>query len=218
MASTNLNPTACLLLLLFPSIILAIPAVHPPDRNNNGSDFIRTSCSTTLYPARCYASLARYANAIQRSPSQLAIVAVSVSLRRARRASAYMSSLSHSPTGASNPRAAAALRDCSSTFGDAIDQMEQSLAELRQLKSGEEFQWQMSNVETWMSAALTNEDTCTDGFEDLPSGGVKEDVCGRVARVKEVTSNALALVNSLASKQGSSAPSSQAVYLDGRGF
>lgn len=214
----NPNPTtACLLLLfIFPSLILAVYPTSQIDAANNASDFIRTSCSATLYPVRCCATLARYSNFIQQSPSQLAIVAVSVSLRRARRASAYLSSLCHGPISSSNPSAAAALRDCDSTFGDAVDQMKQSLAELHQLKTGEEFLWQMSNVETWMSAALTNEDTCTDGFEELPAGDVKEDVCGRVARVKELTSNALALVNSLASKQGSSP--SQAVDPNGRGF
>lgn len=54
----------------------------------------------------------------------------------------------------------------------------------------------MSNVQTWMSAALTDEETCTDGFEDVPNGPVKSDVSAKATGVKQVTSNALALVNS----------------------
>lgn len=64
--------------------------------------------------------------------------------------------------------------------------------------AGERFRFQMSNVQTWMSAALTEEETCTDGFEDVPEGTVKTDVCDRVSYVKKFTSNALALVNSYA--------------------
>ena len=64
--------------------------------------------------------------------------------------------------------------------------------------SGESLRFQLSNVQTWMSAALTNEETCTDGFEDIPDNEVKADVCGRAVKVKEVTSNALALVNGFA--------------------
>ncbi|KAL6003485.1 hypothetical protein ACLOJK_023716 [Asimina triloba] len=186
--------------------------------SSNATAFIRSSCSATLYPERCYNSLARYANAIQDSPSQLALVAVSISLRKARRTAAYAASLlQRSPAASSDPRALAALRDCRSTFGDAVDLIRQSQAELRQLKTGEEFRWQMSNVETWMSAAETNEDTCTDGFEGVADGPLKADVCARVGSAQEVTSNALALVNSLAAKEDAAA-SSPAVYFPGRGF
>ncbi|XP_058079412.1 21 kDa protein-like [Magnolia sinica] len=189
--------------------------------STNATDFIRTSCSATLYPERCYASLSRYANAIQQSPSQLALVAVSVSLRRARRTASYVASLQRAAAAGDPPadaRALAALRDCKSTFGDAIDLMRSSLDELRQLKTGETFRWQMGNVETWMSAALTNEDTCTDGFQAVAPGPMKSDISARVASAEEVTSNALALVNSLASKEGNAAESSEAVYFEGRGF
>ncbi|KAJ4829360.1 hypothetical protein Tsubulata_024241 [Turnera subulata] len=58
----------------------------------------------------------------------------------------------------------------------------------------------MSNVQTWMSAALTDEETCTDGFEDVEDGSVKAEVCNRAAVVKKFTSNALALVNTYAAK------------------
>jgi hypothetical protein len=49
-----------------------------------------------------------------------------------------------------------------------------------------------------MSAALTDEETCTDGFEDVADGAVKTEVCNRVADAKKFTSNALALVNTFA--------------------
>lgn len=60
---------------------------------------------------------------------------------------------------------------------------------------------QMSNVKTWLSAALTYEYTCTDGFEDFhEDDSIKYDVCSRVDGVKKLTSNALALVNRYAEK------------------
>ncbi|KAL0372738.1 UNVERIFIED_CONTAM: Pectinesterase inhibitor 3 [Sesamum calycinum] len=96
-------------------------------------------------------------------------------------------------------RAAVALHDCFTVFGDAVDQIRGSLKQMRKLTgTGEELRFQMSNVQTWMSAALTNEDTCVDGFQDVADGPVKMDVCDRTVKVKEVTSNALALVNSYA--------------------
>lgn len=91
-----------------------------------------------------------------------------------------------------------ALDDCLENFGDAGDQISESLAELKHLRRNT-FEIQMSNVETWMSAALTNEDTCLDGFRDLnATGKVTTMVTGHVQYVCELISNALALVNRFA--------------------
>ncbi|KAH9314044.1 hypothetical protein KI387_022671, partial [Taxus chinensis] len=54
----------------------------------------------------------------------------------------------------------------------------QSLAELKHLRPGT-FTFQMSNVQTWMSAALTNEDSCLNGFQGVRNGKVKVLVNGR---------------------------------------
>jgi pectinesterase inhibitor-like protein len=48
-----------------------------------------------------------------------------------------------------------------------------------------------------MSAALTNEDSCLDGFQ-VAKGRVKAMVTGRVHYLSKLISNALALVNTFA--------------------
>ncbi len=58
----------------------------------------------------------------------------------------------------------------------------------------------MNDIQTWVSAALTDEDTCTDGFaENAMNGNVKTTVRARVVNMAHMTSNALALINSYAS-------------------
>ncbi|KAK9106553.1 hypothetical protein Syun_022564 [Stephania yunnanensis] len=125
----------------------------------------------------------------------------------------YVSALSHQTNVGAEPKAVSALRDCFSTLRDAVDEIRSSLAELRRMPSAgsisgtsgpsggaDDFRFQMSNVQTWMSAALTNEDTCTDGFDVVADSQVKAGVCDQATKVKKVTSNALALVNSFAAK------------------
>ncbi|XP_071735578.1 21 kDa protein-like [Rutidosis leptorrhynchoides] len=172
----------------------------PPTTTSNDTDFIRTSCQTTLYPQICFTSLSGYSSAVQQNPGRLARVAIGVTLSKANHMAKYLSNISRDADYASSPRVAAALHDCHSVLGDAVDEIRDSLRQMRRLSgSGESLRFQLSNVQTWMSAALTNEDTCTDGFEDIPDdSGVKADVGGRTVKVKEVTSNALALVNSYA--------------------
>ncbi|KAL6187040.1 hypothetical protein ACLB2K_043156 [Fragaria x ananassa] len=62
--------------------------------------------------------------------------------------------------------------------------------------------FQLSNVQTWMSAALTDAETCTDGFEDVEDGPIKTEVVNKAETVKKMMSNALAIVNGLSSSNG----------------
>ncbi|KAL3510538.1 hypothetical protein ACH5RR_029939 [Cinchona calisaya] len=175
------------------------PSTIYPTENN--TEFIRTSCASTRYPELCFNSLSGYASAVQEDPARLARVAIAVSLNNARQGAAYFSNLSKEDDYGADLRVSAALHDCYSSFGDAVDQLRGSLDQMRHLVgagSSLTFRFQMSNVQTWMSAALTNEDTCKDGFDGVSVGPMKMDVFDCVQRVEAVTSNALALVNTFA--------------------
>ncbi|KAL8157595.1 21 kDa protein-like [Apium graveolens] len=164
--------------------------------------FIRSSCQTTLYPELCFSSLYRYAEYVQEDPVLLARAAVGVSLNRAKRMANYVSNLSHNANyEVTEPRVASALSDCFSVFSDAVEQIRDSLQQMFSLDgTRESLRFQLSNVQTYMSAALTNEDTCTDGFEEIDNGPLKKNVCARTEKVMHLTSNALALVNNYVSK------------------
>ncbi|XP_044478285.1 pectinesterase inhibitor 7-like [Mangifera indica] len=170
----------------------------------NGSDFIRSSCNSTLYPDLCYASLEAYSSSVHEDPALLASVAIGVSLKKAKTIASYLVNLSHEGDFHSDPRASSALHDCLSNFGDAVDEIQGSLKQIRDLgaagSSKENLRFLLSNVQTWMSAALTDQETCADGFDDLADGPLKADVIDRTACVKKLTSNALALVNSYVEK------------------
>ncbi|KAL2535534.1 Plant invertase/pectin methylesterase inhibitor superfamily protein [Forsythia ovata] len=89
-----------------------------------------------------------------------------------------------------------ALLDCVECFQNTLDNLHKSLGVLRKL-SFRDFNSQMEDVTTWLSAALTDEDTCSDGFNGQ-EGKVVEILLNRVSNVTYMTSNALALVNKLA--------------------
>lgn len=200
------------LLSLFTTVVVAVDdssssATAPSPSPTDGSDFIRESCNATLYPDVCYSSLQKFSPAVQQNPRRLATAAIAFSLTKVKHVASFVSNLTRSSDYGADPSAAAALHDCFSNFDDAVDEIYGSLKQMRQMESSsssaskESFRFQVSNVQTWMSAALTNEDTCTDGFEDVNDGEMKEGVCDRALYVKKLTSNALALVNSFAQKE-----------------
>ncbi|XP_030469361.1 pectinesterase inhibitor 9-like [Syzygium oleosum] len=165
------------------------------------TSFIVSSCRATRYPALCVHCLAAYGRAIQRSDHHLAQAALIVSLARARSAASFVVKLSRARR--IELRELQAVRDCVENMGDSVDSLADSVRELGRSGrvAGQDFPWHMSNVETWVSAALTDEDTCMDGFGGrVMDGAVKVAVRRRVVDVARVTSNALALVNRYASK------------------
>lgn len=89
-----------------------------------------------------------------------------------------------------------AVSDCVEVFEAAIDELHRSLGVLRRL-SRRDFEAQIGDLTTWVSAALTDEDTCIDGFEGERGKQVNL-IRNRVVKAGYITSNALALVNKLA--------------------
>ncbi|XP_010916195.1 21 kDa protein [Elaeis guineensis] len=170
-------------------------AATRPGSGGNSTEFIRTCCGATRYPRLCFNSMAGYANAVQEDPVQVAQLATNLTLARIGSLAGRVKQLRRGASG----RVAAALVDCTEALGDAADEARRTAAELTGLEAatGPEVAWRVSNAQTWMSAALTNEDTCTDGFDGVSSGPVKAEVCRRIRRVMQFTSNALALVNNL---------------------
>ncbi|THU71000.1 hypothetical protein C4D60_Mb08t30920 [Musa balbisiana] len=162
---------------------------------SNSTEFIRKCCAATLYPGLCYTSLSGYANKVRQSTVELAHVAANLTLARLRSTAFHVAALGRSATGPER----GALRDCSEQLDDAAEWARNTVAELKGLEGavGPEVASRVSNALTWMSAALTSEDTCTDGFLMVAASSVKADVCHRVRKVEKYTSNALALIHRL---------------------
>lgn len=190
------------LLLLFSVLCFAAAAISAAAASSSGAtNFIKASCSTTTYPALCIQSLSAYATVIQQDPRQLAQTALSVSLSSAQSTRTFVTKLKKFK-GLKN-KEYKAIADCLEEIGDTVDRLDQSIQELKNIgkAKGQEFLWHMSNVETWVSAALTDENTCVDGFAGKAlDGKIKASIKARIVKVAQVTSNALSLINHYASK------------------
>ncbi|XP_059666973.1 21 kDa protein-like [Cornus florida] len=181
-----------LTLLLF---ITHIQAAKTPTTYTN---FIKTSCNSTTYPSLCYKSLSSYAASVQTNPKKLCNAALTVTIQAARNTLDTVSKLAAQKGLTSSE--AAAIKDCVENVGDSIDELKQSLKAMGGLGSSTDVdkEFLMSSVKTWMSAAITDEDTCTDGFAGRKvSVSVKNKVRSSILGVAKLTSNALSLINHL---------------------
>lgn len=172
--------------------------------SSKSDEFIRSSCSTTRYPRLCYSSLSKHASSIQTNRFILTTTALNLTLASAKSTSAFISSVSLNGPGPNGlkPRVAAALRDCVEVLGDSVDELRRSVSELGRAEVRPNFEATMSDVETWVSSALTDENTCSDGFEEENGmdANVKTLVNSHILRLAQLTSNALAFINQFASQ------------------
>lgn len=85
-----------------------------------------------------------------------------------------------------------ALRDCVDLFEDAVSQLSEST---RAVEGGLRDE-KARDLNTWISAAMTDQQTCLDGLEEMGSMVVDE-VKARVQISKEYMSNSLAILENM---------------------
>uniref|UniRef100_A0A1J3FZ99 21 kDa protein n=1 Tax=Noccaea caerulescens TaxID=107243 RepID=A0A1J3FZ99_NOCCA len=187
---------------LFSSDLTAANAASPAGVSKKAVNFIQSSCKATTYPAVCFNSLSAYANAIQTSPKRLAETALAVTLSRAQSTKLFVSRLTRFK--GLKKREVEAIHDCAEEINDTIDRLNKSIQELKlcgSAKNQDQFSFHMSNAQTWTSAALTDENTCSDGFSGrFMDGRIKNSVRAKIVNVGQETSNALSLINAYAKK------------------
>ncbi|KAL3818187.1 hypothetical protein ACJIZ3_004092 [Penstemon smallii] len=183
-------------------LLLMILSLNHHITKSQTTDFIKAECRTTRYPTLCVQCLSNYTTTIQQSQRQLAHAAISVSLSRAQLTASFVYKLTK--MRGVKPREIQAVKDCVVNMGDTVDQLSRSMKELGSMRSrvaGQDFDWHVSNVQTWVSAALTNENTCLDAFaRSEMDGNIKVSIRRRVLGCAQLTSNALALVNRFAER------------------
>ncbi|KAE7997104.1 hypothetical protein FH972_001766 [Carpinus fangiana] len=194
-----------LLLIILSSLFFISSIVEPAfARRFRSRAYIEASCRATRYPALCVQYLSSYANTDEtiQSPEQLAQIALSVSLYRAWRTRAYMLEV-EKELEASKDVDYPAVKDCLAQISDSVNQLSQSIRELHRLGHepvGDDFFWHISNVESWVSAALTDASFCLDELPGRNIGKLKATIKGKVLNVAQATSNALALFHRYAAK------------------
>ncbi|KAB2616265.1 21 kDa protein-like [Pyrus ussuriensis x Pyrus communis] len=179
--------------LIFPVMWLSFSTQLVSGKGNKS--YVEEACSVTRYRDLCIHSLASFSTSAKNSPSRWARAGVSVSLSETKSAAHYLVTLKKHRRGMQG-RNKVALSDCIECFGNAIDELHKSLGVLRTLTKTT-FDSEMADLETWLSAALTDGYTCLDGFEGQKGKQVKL-LQKTVSKVTHITSNALALVNKLA--------------------
>ncbi|KAH6813119.1 hypothetical protein C2S51_022137 [Perilla frutescens var. frutescens] len=204
------------LFLLSLLISASVEADHNPtvQRHSRARAFIELQCHKTLYPDLCIRYLSYYVTNFTNTLShqKLAQIALKVSLDRAESTRAYVTDVAKDlKLNKANYYYYQAIRECLDQINDGVAQLSNCMRETQMIKEnggsdGHDFPWHASNVQTWMSAALTDASMCIiDGFSGRAIGGkTKALLKAKVLNLEQTTSISLALFNRFAARYKSS--------------
>ncbi|KAI5411339.1 pectinesterase inhibitor 4 [Lathyrus oleraceus] len=165
-------------------------------QKNNFKTFIKNSCNSTTYPYICYKSLSPYASKIEENPLKLCNFSLSAALKAARGASSAVSKLLKSNDNHLSSIGEGVVQDCFGNLKDSIEQLQDSIDAMTHLDADFDREFQISNIKTWVSSAITNDQTCYDGFDEMNVDSILRDQIRRtVLNVARKTSNALYFIN-----------------------
>ncbi|CAL5211096.1 unnamed protein product [Lathyrus oleraceus] len=175
--------------------------------NSQTITYIESSCNGTLYPNLCIRCLNKFSHSTINGPQHLAQLALSVSLSRALQTRVYLLNVAKElkAINHNNKRMYLTVQDCVNQINDSVDQLTQAIKELKKLNQvntiiNDKVLWHISNVETWVSTALTDASSCVQSFPGHRLSKRVATIKVKAKNVAEVTSNALALFHSYASR------------------
>ncbi|KAI4352491.1 hypothetical protein L6164_006740 [Bauhinia variegata] len=187
-----------LLLAIFAALILVAAIIGIVVHNSVNSihksnvDFpqshviIRTSCNITLYPELCFSAIASETDAADRVSSQRDRVVYKLAVQHN-----YFTVEKLSAKKGLTEREKTALHDCLETSDETLDELEKTLIDLRENPNKKSFTKHANDLKTLISAAITNQVTCLDGFYNDGNKEIKEALQdGHV----HMCSNALAMI------------------------
>ncbi|KAF7813966.1 Pectinesterase 3 [Senna tora] len=164
---------------------------------------LKAVCDATRYPDSCRTSIAShlsYSNTTT-DPESLFKLSLLVAIDEVSKlATTYRSELR---ANAKDPREQRAIDVCGIVLDDAVDSLNESISSLEAAGGGKKTilsPAEISDLKTWLSATISNQETCLDAVEELNSTNSKailRDLRIAMRNSTEFTSNSLAIVTKI---------------------
>lgn len=201
---------SCVVLVAVVIAAVTATVVHNRSNNKSSSDSVpppeltpasslKAVCGVTQYPNSCLSSISSLPNSNTTDPELLFKLSLRV-------AADELSNLQKLPSklkaNVKESRVQKAIDVCAAVFDDALDRLNESISSLETAGDGGKIlsPSKIGDVETWLSAALTNQETCLDALDELNSTAAREilgDLRTAMKNSTEFASNSLAIVTKI---------------------
>ncbi|OIW04550.1 hypothetical protein TanjilG_13932 [Lupinus angustifolius] len=157
---------------------------------------LKAVCDVTQFPNSCFSAISSLPNANTTDPKLLFKLSLHVAIDEVSKLSSFISKLRDNEK--IDPLLQKAIDVCGTVFEDALDQLNDSISSIGNSGAGRVLpSADISDVETWLSAVMTNQETCIDAVDELnstASRGVLSELETATRNSTEFVSNSLAIV------------------------
>ncbi|KAM1188643.1 hypothetical protein ACFX13_025233 [Malus domestica] len=171
------------------------------DETNEASHaIVKSSCSSTLYPELCFSTLALHPEAAKKVSSQKDAIELSLNIttKAVQHNFFTVEKLLKSRKNKLTKREKGALHDCLETIDETLDELHDAVEDLHEYPNKKTLTQHADDLKTLISSAITNQETCLDGFshDDADKKVRKVFLAGQV-HVEKLCSNALAMIKNM---------------------
>ncbi|CAN6571103.1 unnamed protein product [Malus baccata var. baccata] len=171
------------------------------DETNEASHaIVKSSCSSTLYPELCFSTLALHPEAAKKVSSQKDVIELSLNIttKVVQHNFFTVEKLLKSRKNKLTKREKSALHDCLETIDETLDELHDAVEDLHEYPNKKTLTQHADDLKTLISSAITNQETCLDGFshDDADKKVRKVFLAGQV-HVEKLCSNALAMIKNM---------------------
>ncbi|TYH96026.1 hypothetical protein ES332_A12G149700v1 [Gossypium tomentosum] len=192
------NKIILVLLLVLVLISLIVPLEKSPETSethhfhvNNNLQIAYTACEGTLYPDLCVATVSILPNLASRSLPDLISAILNQTMDEVRLSCANCTEIEKG-LKSNTTLEWAAINDCIELFKHTLAELRVALAELNPKRV--RFSRNYHKIKTFLSAAMTNQYTCLDGFHGS-KGKTKYVIKEALHNISHHISNSLAMLN-----------------------
>ncbi|XP_022973729.1 pectinesterase-like [Cucurbita maxima] len=185
-----------LLSLFFVALVNGVSGVGE-DHGSSNAATIKTLCEPTTYRETCEKVLVK-SNVDSKDPRELVKAGFHFAIEQLKAQLMLATSSSTLKQAATDPMAQKAVDACDELMDYAIDDLLTSFNKITDSFSFHKMNDYLENLRIWLSAALTYQETCLDGFENVP-GDTGEKMKNLLKTSKEMTANGLVMVGEVTS-------------------
>ncbi|KAI8548158.1 hypothetical protein RHMOL_Rhmol07G0250500 [Rhododendron molle] len=188
-------PSFLLVFILLPSIQVLSHPTFPNNQNQAMNPMILQTCDKIENQTSCLSRIqTMLENSDDGNPTSVLKAALEATLAEARQAIAMVTKFNSLSVSL---REQVAIQDCKELLDFSVSELALSLAEMNKIRAiGPKDQHSQGNLKAWLSAALSNQDTCLEGFEGTDRR-VERFIRGSLTQVTQLIGNVLILYSQL---------------------
>ncbi|KAJ8621250.1 hypothetical protein MRB53_029779 [Persea americana] len=190
--------------LLAAIVIATVSGVAASRKNSDDNShsashaILRSSCSSTRYPDLCFSSIAAVPGIASSLASLKDVIKASLNLTITAVEGTYFTIEKLLRRRGLTRREKTALHDCLEDVDQTLEELHKTEEDLKKYPRKKSLSQHASDLKILLSAAMTNQDSCEDGFShDDADKNVRKELMKSLTHVYHMCSNALAMIRNM---------------------